>query len=85
MTDLIAEISLLRARVSELERANDKLASLLGVVNCSNCHIHEAMHLGEAPMCCRCYVGAGNPPADWHVECMKAYDEITAKGQNNDL
>lgn len=21
--------------------------------------------------CCACYVKAGNPPADWHVGCMR--------------
>ena len=24
-------------------------------------------------LCCACYVEAGNPPADWHIGCMRAY------------
>lgn len=27
--------------------------------------------IGTISMCCRCYVLAGNPPADWHSECMQ--------------
>jgi hypothetical protein len=26
--------------------------------------------------CCRCYVKAGNAPADWHSGCMRAYAEV---------
>ena len=23
--------------------------------------------------CCKCYVDGGNPPANWHPECMRTY------------
>lgn len=27
----------------------------------------------EVRLCCACYVKAGNPPADWHIGCMREY------------
>ena len=38
--------------------------------------------MGKYSMCCVCYVKAGNPPADWHPECMLTYKAI-AKAENN--
>ena len=26
--------------------------------------------------CCICYVRAGNPPSDWHTECMNEYRRL---------
>ena len=26
--------------------------------------------------CCECYIKDGNPPADWHDDCMKAYRDL---------
>jgi hypothetical protein len=25
-------------------------------------------------LCCRCYIDDGNPPADWHPECVAAFE-----------
>jgi hypothetical protein len=41
---------------------------------CDKCHRHQAMHSeGNRKLCCGCYIEEGNPPADWHSECMQAY------------
>lgn len=38
------------------------------------------MHsVGERRLCCECYVKEDNPPADWHPECMKTYEEMPGK------
>lgn len=42
---------------------------------CTKCGNHPASHFGSRCLCCRCYVGEGNPPADWHPVCMQAYAE----------
>lgn len=42
---------------------------------CRHCGKHAAHRIGDEYECCECYVGAGNPPSDWHPMCM----EIKAK------
>lgn len=38
--------------------------------------MHETTYQGETIYrCCKCYVEAGGSPADWHAECMRAYEE----------
>jgi hypothetical protein len=44
---------------------------------CEVCGMHTSRHTEwkdsrERHLCCECYVREGNPPADWHVDCMKA-------------
>lgn len=35
-----------------------------------------AMHYSDGSwVCCRCYVTAGEAPADWHPQCMETYHE----------
>ena len=51
---------------------------------CDNCKKRPAMHtIGrwwktpqDEYLCCICYVRKGNPPADWHLECVKMYNKI---------
>lgn len=45
---------------------------------CDKCGQRTAMHTinfggKETHQCCDCYVADGNPPADWHRACMRAY------------
>lgn len=35
---------------------------------------HVLHETGTGAYCCRCYVVAGNPPADWHPVCMLIYN-----------
>ena len=42
---------------------------------CTKCGLHIAQHVvikhsDTRYLCCQCYVTEGNPPADWHAECM---------------
>jgi len=59
---------------------------------CTKCGKHQGMHRTYEPgankdydhpiiknLCCRCYVEAGNPPADWHTECKQVAEEINSK------
>lgn len=44
---------------------------------CTSCCARLAMHEcyvdgKNLSICCYCYVAAGNPPADWHTDCMTA-------------
>lgn len=44
---------------------------------CAKCRVRPPSHTiwqrGEKrTLCCECYVGEGNPPADWHDGCMRA-------------
>ncbi len=47
---------------------------------CARCGERPARHTifrnggvpEEEALCCICYVNAGNPPADWHPDCMEA-------------
>lgn len=32
----------------------------------------------EIHLCCKCFVGRGFPPADWHLECMMAVTSPTS-------
>jgi hypothetical protein len=48
---------------------------------CDNCGEHQAMHHGEKDLCCKCYVEAGNPPADWHRVCMETYNILKRKSE----
>jgi len=51
-------------------------------MKCLTCGKNEACHrlstidsnkkLVQRNLCCTCYVMEGNPPADWHKECMEA-------------
>jgi hypothetical protein len=51
---------------------------------CTKCQINKPMHTYYDPinnppqqfLCCECYVKAGNPPADWHPDCIKTYQEL---------
>lgn len=54
---------------------------------CNKCKIRMALHTitvwaGKlniklvTNLCCYCYVSAGNPPADWHVDCMRAKEGL---------
>lgn len=41
---------------------------------CGNSANHTTFKDGKAVrLCCKCYVQAGNPPADWHLGCMREY------------
>jgi hypothetical protein len=45
---------------------------------CTKCQTSPATHdvyeMGNRhSFCCTCYVSEGNPPSNWHVECMKAW------------
>lgn len=44
------------------------------------CGTAASHRVGAIVTCCRCYVRAGNPPADWHPACMK---EATLRGYYN--
>lgn len=42
---------------------------------CDKCGERESLHLSALEnrhLCCECYVGEGNPPADWHEACLNA-------------
>ncbi len=42
--------------------------------------MHESHRAGVTTrLCCECHVKSGSPPADWHPDCMKAYQ---AKKEN---
>jgi hypothetical protein len=46
---------------------------------CSRCGVRRALHRCLQPptvmlLCCRCYIDDGNPPADWHPECVAAFE-----------
>jgi len=44
---------------------------------CCICGQKEVMHIDdEEGYCCLCWVLMGNPPADWHIRCMNAYDSL---------
>src|SRR3990172_1644682 len=52
-------------------------------VPCTECNQNEAMHWVsksgiERNLCCVCHVKEGNPPADWHPDCIKAYRASSA-------
>lgn len=56
---------------------------------CYNCAKDWASHTvtngGHTEyFCCACYVAAGNPPADWHPDCMaaskRAHEQGAAEG-----
>lgn len=53
-------------------------------VKCSQCQERTARHRfsEEKNLCCECYVKAGNPPSDWHPDCMRTFGEI--KSGNGD-
>lgn len=39
---------------------------------CGNQAMHTVFEQGEAKrLCCKCYIKAGNTPADWHPDCMR--------------
>ncbi len=39
---------------------------------CGAISSHIVFEKGETKrLCCKCYVQAGNIPADWHIECMR--------------
>lgn len=41
---------------------------------CERCGQHQAMHFGtNKRLCCWCYIGEGNPPAEWHTVCMSEH------------
>jgi len=49
---------------------------------CDLCHEKNVTHHIYPPLpntvralCCKCYVEEGNPPADWHPDCMRYYKE----------
>lgn len=53
-----------------------------GLGMCEKCKEREALHMQadgdeSSQFCCQCHVAAGNPPSDYHEECVKA-----AKGQS---
>ena len=31
------------------------------------------VQLPERFLCCKCHVEEGNPPADWHLDCMRTF------------
>jgi hypothetical protein len=46
---------------------------------CTKCGKGKAMHSISAlgalrNLCCKCFVEEGNPPAEKHEECQKAYE-----------
>ena len=48
---------------------------------CDSCAMNEAKHITwssdeEFHQCCGCYIIEGNPPVDWHPDCMKTYNEL---------
>ncbi len=52
---------------------------------CDVCKKRESRHLswnrtqGNKALCCKCHVAEGNAPADWHKECLSAYEQINTK------
>lgn len=52
-----------------------------GAKLCDDCKEHPVNHYDgyRRELCCRCHVADGNPPADWHPACMKAYAERSEK------
>jgi len=36
-------------------------------------HVIWSVRTGKTYQCCSCYVKDGNPPSDWHRDCMLAY------------
>jgi hypothetical protein len=49
---------------------------------CDKCERTIAKHIvwvaaARRHLCCGCYVGEGNAPADWHKGCMVAYQNKT--------
>jgi len=63
----------------ELKKENDMENEPAKVpVPCTECNQNEAMHWVsksgiERNLCCSCHVKEGNPPANWHPDCMSAY------------
>jgi hypothetical protein len=46
---------------------------------CGRAATHTYFQAGEHHfLCCKCYIAGGNPPADWHVECMQEFNLRTA-------
>jgi len=45
---------------------------------CERCKLfaHHVTTIGDDKyvQCCSCYIADGNPPADWHSECMEMYE-----------
>jgi len=47
---------------------------------CDKCGKRQYMHsVGPEALCCRCFVLAGHPPADWHSVCMATERELMLK------
>lgn len=43
---------------------------------CDKCGKTISSHtVGDRRLCCKCYVGEDNPPAEWHRGCMEAYNQ----------
>ena len=43
--------------------------------SCGNLAMHTLYKKGKRKcLCCRCYVQAGNIPADWHPKCIREAD-----------
>lgn len=37
---------------------------------------HTSWQMGVTSyFCCKCWVTAGHPPADWHSDCIKAFQQ----------
>lgn len=45
-------------------------------IPCVGCGKKTSHTVGGKRMCCKCYVEAGNAPADWHSECMRTYAKL---------
>lgn len=44
---------------------------------CGKISSHTVFEKGKRKrLCCKCYVQAGNPPADWHRGCMQEAGKI---------
>ena len=40
---------------------------------CGSIASHTVCGEEDKRLCCTCYVKLGNPPADWHIGCMRAH------------
>lgn len=51
--------------------------TIMNKCKCGKPWTHEIWTKGAfARLCCSCYVQAGNPPADWHDDCLISYKKL---------
>ncbi len=60
-------------QVTDVHRT-EPTKTIMNNCKCGKPWTHEIWTKGAfAPLCCSCYVQAGNPPADWHDDCLISY------------